>query len=178
MDLKFELVTDNNTSEYAVHKQKVVIKSGLDGSPIYNPYSQEELQNWKWPIEIYLTDLKKPLNEIGWKRSWAVMKDSDFVASVDLLGSNVSSGLHRCTLMMGVEVNSRKLGIGRKTLSFAVKWAKENGLKYIDLGVFNTNSPAFNLYRSFGFEEIGRRKEAFIILGTEVDDIQMSYSLI
>ena len=177
MDLKFELVTDNNTIEYSAHKKKVVVKSGVDGNSIYNPYSQEELRDWKWPIEVYLKGLKKPLNEIRWKRSWAVMKDRDFVASVDLMGSNVSSGLHRCTLMMGVDINSRKLGIGRKTLSFAVKWAKENGLKYIDLGVFNTNAPAFNLYRSFGFKEIGRRKQAFIVSGKEVDDIQMSYLL-
>ena len=177
MDLKFELVTDNNAGEYSAHKKEVVVNSGVEGNPIYNPYSQEELKGWKWPIEVYLTDLKKPLNEIGWKRSWAVMTGNEIVASLDLLGSNVPSGLHRCILMMGVVSNSRKLGIGRKIISFAAEWAKGNSLKYIDLGVFNTNVPAFNLYKSFGFEEIGRRKQAFIVSGTDVDDIQMTYLL-
>ena len=71
----------------------------------------------------------------------AIIKGPDIVTSLDLLGSNVPSGLHRCILMMGVQSRSRKLGLGRKTLSFAAKWAKENGLKYIDLGVLSTNTP-------------------------------------
>ena len=46
MDVNFEPITESNVSEYAAHKREVVVKSGVDGSPIYNPYSQEELQDW------------------------------------------------------------------------------------------------------------------------------------
>ena len=119
MKVKFELVTDDNIGKYSAHKKVVVINSGVNGNPIYNPYSQEELKGWKWPIEAYLIGFKKSLNEIGWKRSWAIMTANEIVASLDFLGSNIPSGLHRCTLMMGVGSNSRKLGIGSKTLSFA-----------------------------------------------------------
>lgn len=178
MGLNFELITNDNSVRYSEHKEKIVKKSGIDANPIYNPYTQDALATWKWPVEVYLLGLKKELDEVGWKRSWALIEDNKILGSLDLVGSNISSSLHRCVLMMGVSSDSRGRGLGREILSFAIKWAKENGLLYVDLGVFDTNEPACRLYRSFGFVEIGRRDSAFIVSGQNVGDIQMTYKLV
>ena len=178
MNIQFERIDDSNTKRYGEHKLEVVQKSGIEGNPIYNAYSQQELVNWKWPNTSYLLGKNKKITEPYWRRSWGVMDDNKIIGSLDLIGGRIPSALHRCSLMMGVASNVRKRGIGRKILSFATNWAKENGLLYVDLSVLGTNIPAHKLYTSFGFLEIGRKENSFIIYGIAVDEIQMTFPLL
>ena len=114
MEIFFEQVTDENLTAYGNHKASIVIKSGVDGNPIYNPYSQEELSHWKWPANSYLEGREKNLNETGWKRSWAIINKGMIIGSLDLLRSNVPSALHRCLLMMGVSELVKKRVLEKK----------------------------------------------------------------
>lgn len=49
-----------------------------------------------------------------------------------------------------------KLGIGKKMLEYAFKYAKENNKKAIRLDVYEGNIPAINLYEAMGFTFVGR----------------------
>jgi ribosomal protein S18 acetylase RimI-like enzyme len=69
----------------------------------------------------------------------------------------------------------RRLGIGRGLLEEAVAWAREAGVRKIELHVFPWNEPAIALYERFGFEREGYRRAQYVRDGEELDAILMAY---
>lgn len=135
------------------------------------------LNDWDWPSSNYLDSYNKDLNEVGWKRSWAMIENERVVGSLDLLSGVIETNLHRCTLMMGVEEDCKGKVIGSNLLVLAIEWAKKNNLVRIDLGVFSTNLPAQSLYKKYKFTETGVVEDRFRVDGVKVGDIQMSFKL-
>lgn len=58
---------------------------------------------------------------------------------------------------LGVQLSLRRQGIGRHLLEKGLHLAREHGIKRVVLEVEVTNKAAFNLYRSTGFELVGKR---------------------
>lgn len=54
------------------------------------------------------------------------------------------------------EPEARGKGIGFKAIQFLEEEIKKHGIHRIELGVFEFNTQAQNLYRKLGYEEIGR----------------------
>ena len=59
---------------------------------------------------------------------------------------------------VAVDEAYRKRGIAYRLLDYAVKTSRGKGLESIFLEVHSMNTPAINLYRAYGFSEVGRRK--------------------
>lgn len=59
----------------------------------------------------------------------------------------------------------------------AITWARAEGLRWLDLGVFADNAPARALYRQLGFVEVGTVPDAFRIDGRSVEDVSMVLDL-
>ena len=179
MDPKLTIIeiNENNIKEYGEHKVAIIKRSGVDENPIYNPYNKSELMNFKWSQDALLSGLKKPLTTPGWRRSWGAQFEDETVGSLDLSGGAVTSILHRCELMMGVSEGHKEKGIGTMLVDFSKSWAKDNGIKYIDLGVFHTNEPAYSLYKKCGFNEIGKKENAYIISSVSITMIQMTFKV-
>ena len=55
----------------------------------------------------------------------------------------------------------RRRGIAYRLLDYAVKCEKGRGLECLFLEVRSQNIPARNLYRAYGFKEIGERKNYY-----------------
>ncbi len=55
----------------------------------------------------------------------------------------------------------RKKGIGKLLLAKLIEISKEEKKGELSLEVNELNEPAINLYRSYGFEEVGRRKKYY-----------------
>ena len=55
----------------------------------------------------------------------------------------------------------RKKGIGKNLLEKLIEMAKETNKETISLEVNEINIPAINLYKTFGFEEVGIRKKYY-----------------
>ncbi len=55
----------------------------------------------------------------------------------------------------------RRQGIGRLLVSALVDFAKDKSLAFLTLEVRKSNTPAINLYKSNGFEEVGERKNYY-----------------
>ena len=55
----------------------------------------------------------------------------------------------------------RKKGIGKLLLDKLIEMAKETNKETISLEVNEINIPAINLYKTFGFEEVGIRKKYY-----------------
>lgn len=75
---------------------------------------------------------------------------------------------------MGVASNQQDRGYGKIMLSDIIKKLKKKGKKIITLEVISNNVPAIKLYKSVGFLECGRIKNAFIKKGNKYDLILMS----
>ena len=82
---------------------------------------------------------------------------------------------HVADLGLMVAVSHRRRGIGRALLDQAVVWARDAGIRKLELHVFPWNEPAIPLYEQFGFEREGLRKRHYRRGGEFVDAILMAY---
>ena len=58
---------------------------------------------------------------------------------------------------VAVHPDYRRCGLGRKMIERVLSFTREKGLKFWLLEVNSKNDAAINLYKSFGFEEVGLR---------------------
>jgi RimJ/RimL family protein N-acetyltransferase len=85
---------------------------------------------------------------------------------------------HVADVGLMVAQDARRQGVGRALLEAAVEWAREAGVRKLELHVFPWNEAAIALYDSFGFEREGFRKRHYR-RGTElVDAILMAYEVV
>ena len=84
---------------------------------------------------------------------------------------------HVADLGLMVAQGARGHGIGTALLQAAVDWAREAGIRKLELHVFPWNEPAMRLYEKFGFEREGYRKGHYRRDGEDVDAVLMALSL-
>ena len=81
---------------------------------------------------------------------------------------------HVADLGLMVAATHRRRGIGRALLEAAEAWARDAGVRKLELHVFPWNEPAIKLYENCGFEREGLRR-AHYRRGTDfVDAILMA----
>ena len=76
-----------------------------------------------------------------------------------------------------VALDARRQGVGTALLQAAVDWAREGGVRKLELHVFPWNEAAIALYDAFGFEREGYRKRHYRRGGDYVDAILMAYAV-
>ena len=81
---------------------------------------------------------------------------------------------HVADLGLMVAASHRRRGIGRALLEGAVAWAREHGVRKLELHVFPHNEPAIALYEAFGFRREGLRKAHYRRADDFVDAILMA----
>ena len=84
---------------------------------------------------------------------------------------------HVADLGLMVASGHRRRGVGRALLEAAVAWAREAGIRKLELHVFPWNEPAIQLYEDFGFVREGYRKAHYRQGDDLVDAILMAYDL-
>jgi putative acetyltransferase len=84
---------------------------------------------------------------------------------------------HVADLGLMVAATHRRRGIGRMLLEQAVAWARDAGIRKLELHVFPWNEPAIRLYETFGFEREGLRRDHYRRDREYVDAILMAYRL-
>lgn len=67
--------------------------------------------------------------------------------------------------------------IGEKLLNYLIKWAKQNGIRKINLRVRTDNERAIKLYKKHGFFEEGILKRDFLIDGKFYDSYAMGLEI-
>lgn len=82
------------------------------------------------------------------------------------------SGTAWLGIIIGEEV-ARGKGIGQRALRYLEEQIKEQGLKRIELGVFEFNTSALKLYQKAGYQEIGRIPDFTYWQGKMWQDIRM-----
>jgi RimJ/RimL family protein N-acetyltransferase len=84
---------------------------------------------------------------------------------------------HVADLGLMVAASHRRQGIGRALLEQAIAWAREVGVRKLELHVFPHNEAAIALYESFGFEREGYRRAHYRRGSGYVDAILMAYEV-
>ncbi len=91
-------------------------------------------------------------------------------------------GIHkksRHTALLGIAISRgyRHKGIGTRMIRIALDWARNAGIKKVNLEVFSSNINAIKAYKKLGFHTEGSKKGQFLIDGDYVDDVLMTYYL-
>ena len=154
------------------HFRRHRAESGRDGMH-FMPYEPDDPEG---PAGLNADALALPLTERGWQRWWiAVEEGGEVIGHVDLKGSGLKAGLHRCEVGIGIEAPFRRGGLGRRLMQAAIDFCRAaESISWIDLGVFAHNSAARALYESLGFSEIGTITDRFRLGGQSVDDVSMT----
>jgi RimJ/RimL family protein N-acetyltransferase len=84
---------------------------------------------------------------------------------------------HVADVGLMVAVDARRQGVGTGLMQAAVDWAREAGVRKLELHVFPWNDAALALYDGFGFEREGYRKRHYRRGGEFVDAILMAYEI-
>jgi len=84
---------------------------------------------------------------------------------------------HVADVGLMVAREARRQGVGTALLQAAVDWAREAGVRKLELHVLPWNDAAIALYDAFGFEREGYRKRHYRRGGEFVDAILMAYAV-
>jgi RimJ/RimL family protein N-acetyltransferase len=101
--------------------------------------------------------------------------DGLLVARLSLARDPHPASRHVADLGLMVAAGHRGRGIGTSLLHQAVAWARESGVRKLELHVFPWNDGAIALYERFGFEREGLRRGHYVRDGEEVDALLMAY---
>ena len=101
--------------------------------------------------------------------------DGAIVGRLSIARDPHQASRHVADLGLMVADGHRRRGIGRALLEQAVAWAREGGVRKLELHVFPWNEPAIHLYEQFGLEREGLRKGHYRRAGEYVDAILMAF---
>ena len=104
-------------------------------------------------------------------------EDGDVVGRLSLARDPHPASRHVADLGLMVAATHRRRGVGTALLEEAVSWARDVGVRKLELHVFPWNEPALHLYEAFGFEREGVRKGHYLREGEYVDAILMAYRI-
>ena len=100
------------------------------------------------------------------------------IGNVGCDGGKRAAVRHVGTLGVSVDADWRGRGVGSAMMQAVVDWARGTGvLRRLQLDVFCRNEAAVALYRKFGFEVEGCRRQAILREGVYLDDYVMGLLL-
>jgi RimJ/RimL family protein N-acetyltransferase len=127
-----------------------------------------------------VTDERRYLRSLRRSRHAAVYvaeAPERLVARLSVARDPHPASFHVADLGLMVAASHRRLGIGRALLEATVDWAREAGVRKLELHVFPHNEPALALYKRFGFVEEGYRRRHYRRGNGYVDAVLMAYEV-
>ena len=84
---------------------------------------------------------------------------------------------HVADLGLMVAASHRRRGIGRALLDASAQWARQSGVRKLELHVLPHNTAAIALYEAFGFRREGVRQGHYHRNGRDLDAVLMAYGV-
>ncbi len=159
--------------EYLNHLARHFGEYGVGGIiaqpfPVDEPWDKSELR------PKLIERWSKNVGEGSWEMTWGLFDNDSIVGHLELIGHSMPALKHRTKLGMGLEEKYRSQGFGKQLVQTAITWAKEqSSIAWIDLNTFAHNKAAINLYKSFGFIEVGRVPDRIRVKDQKIDDLHM-----
>ena len=120
---------------------------------------------------------RRHLRAVGRSRDSAVFvaeADEGIVGRLSVARDAHPASRHVADLGLIVAASHRRRGIGSALLDAAVTWARQVGVRKLELHVFPHNEPAIALYEKYGFRREGYRSEHYRREDGYVDAILMA----
>jgi RimJ/RimL family protein N-acetyltransferase len=108
----------------------------------------------------------------------AEAEDGSIVGRLSIARDQHPASKHVADLGLMVAKSHRRQGIGRALLEAADGWARDAGVRKIELHVFPWNEAAIALYEQLGYVREGYRKGHYRQGDEYVDAILMAYELV
>jgi RimJ/RimL family protein N-acetyltransferase len=96
------------------------------------------------------------------------------VGFLEATGGAFRRNRHVAHLVIGVLEEHAGRGIGTALIAEAQRWARERGIRRLELTVETHNRAARALYEKMGFAVEGTRKDAMLVDGSYVDEYYMA----
>lgn len=178
--------------EYALARRPAPAWHHMRMAVLVRPISVEDIESfWKALDDVarersYLALLQAPPLEeveqtvranIDQQRGvhFVAVQSGEVIGWCDIHPGKQPGFTHAGRLGMGVRIDYRNQGIGRRLLTAALEGAAHRGLARIELEVFSTNLPAVHLYKKFGFVEEGVSLRARYVDGVWDDLVRMAF---
>jgi ribosomal protein S18 acetylase RimI-like enzyme len=109
------------------------------------------------------------------RSSILVAEESDqLLGFIAILGDDLNKKRHSKYIAMGVRSDFQGKKIGSALMEAAIHFCSEQNASRIELTVMTTNLKAISLYKKFGFEIEGTRRNSLMVQGHLVDEYLMS----
>ncbi len=112
-----------------------------------------------------------------YKQVFIAVEDDQIVGYIGIGRSHLERLNHVAKLTVGVLEDYKRQGIATKLIKFAEKWAKEKGVKRLELHVITKNKPAVALFQKTGFKEEGTRKKSMKVEEKYFDEFLMAKTI-
>ncbi len=105
--------------------------------------------------------------------------DGEIVGRLSVGRDPHPASAHVADVGLMVAMNARRQGVGRALLEAAATWARQAGIRKLELHVFPWNDAAIALYEACGYEREGYRKQHYRRGdGEYVDAILMAHTVV
>jgi RimJ/RimL family protein N-acetyltransferase len=148
-------------------EQIIALMKGLAAEPDINVhYTPEE-------ADVPIEKQRQLIKNLGNSFYIVAEVEGKLIGELNCMRDHWSLTGHVAFLGMDIYKDYRNQGIGSEMMRQVIEWAKETGVKRIELEVFARNSPAIYLYEKFGFEVEGTRRRSVFKYGEYLDTLIM-----
>jgi RimJ/RimL family protein N-acetyltransferase len=103
--------------------------------------------------------------------------DDEIVGRLSIARDSHPASRHVADLGLMVAAKHRRRGVGTALLDAAVAWARQSGVRKLELHVFPHNEAAISLYEKYGFRREGYRHAHYQREDGYVDAILMAFDV-
>jgi RimJ/RimL family protein N-acetyltransferase len=89
-------------------------------------------------------------------------------------GGHFARNKHTAYIVIGVLEEFTGRGLGTALFEALEKWAKQRGLRRLELSVMVHNERGVALYQKMGFEKEGTKRDSLLVDGSYVDEYYMA----
>ncbi len=101
-------------------------------------------------------------------------EEGHLVGYLEARGGQFNRNRHNAQIVMGVLQDYAGRGIGTSLMAEAENWARQHGIKRLELTVMKHNQSAISLYKKMGFVTEGERSHSLLVDGALVDELYMA----
>ncbi|RWZ55277.1 GNAT family N-acetyltransferase [Halobacillus fulvus] len=105
---------------------------------------------------------------------WCAEEKGRLVGHVTCIGGQAKRNVHVTSVVVGVLKEAQGRGVASRLLDQVKKWAKEAGVRRIELTVMVHNEAAISLYKKAGFRYEGTKERSLFVNDDFMDEEVMA----
>ena len=106
---------------------------------------------------------------------FVVEDNNKLVGYASVIGGNCNRNAHKASIVTGILQSHVGKGLGSILFETVLKWSKNSPLHRLELTVMKHNVRAIALYKKFGFEIEGTKKDSLLVDRQYIDEYSMGY---